>query len=174
MANDYFLKIDTIIGESQQTGHIQELEMDSWSFGETQSGTSQTATGSVSGKVTLNEFRLSKRLDISSPKLMQLCSNGKHCKWARFTARRAGSEGGVPVDYVFVTFGDLVISSYDISGTGDDGWPYETIAFSYGSLVMTYRQMIKGVAQGPINGGYDAEKNKIIATVDGAPAIPSA
>jgi type VI secretion system secreted protein Hcp len=171
MANDYFLKIDTIDGESQQTGHIKELEMDNWSFGETQSGVSSTATGSASGKVTLNEFHFSKRMDISSPKLMQLCANGKHVKWARFTARRAGSEGGVPVDYFFVDFADLIITSYEISGTGADGWPYESIAFSYGALAMTYKQVIKGVAQGPINGGYDAEKNKKIASVEGPPAI---
>ena len=173
MANDYFLKIDGIDGESQQTGHSKELEMDNWSFGETQSGVSATATGSASGKVTLNEFRFSKRMDISSPKLMQLCSNGKHVKWARFTARRAGSEGGVPVDYYFVDFGDLVFSSYDISGTVADGWPYESISFSYGQLVVTYKQLSKGVAQGPIQGGYDAEKNKKIASVDGAPPIQS-
>jgi type VI secretion system secreted protein Hcp len=173
MANDYFLKIDGVPGESQQTGHTQELEMDNWSFGETQSGVSATATGSASGKVTLNEFRFSKRMDISSPKLMQLCSNGKHIKWARFTARRAGSEGGVPVDYLFVDFADLVISQYDISGTGAEGWPYETIAFSYGALVMTYKQLVKGVAQGPIQGGYDAERNKILSKVDGPPAISS-
>ena len=171
MANDYFLKIDGVDGESQQTGHTKELEMDNWSFGETQSGVSATATGSASGRVSLQEFRFSKRMDISSHKLMQHCSNGRHIKWARFTARRAGSEGGVPVDYYFVDFGDLVISSYDISGTGADGWPYETIAFSYGALVITYKQLSKGVAQGPIQGGYDAEKNKKIASVEGAPLI---
>ena len=50
MANDYFLKIDGIDGESQQTGHTKELEMDNWSFGETQSGVSATATGSASAR----------------------------------------------------------------------------------------------------------------------------
>jgi type VI secretion system secreted protein Hcp len=173
MAVDYFLKIDGIDGESQQTGHVKELEMDNWSFGETQSGVATTATGSASGKVTLNEFRFSKRMDSASAKLMQYCANGKHIKWARFTARRAGSEGGVPVDYLFATFGDLVISSHEISGTGAEGWPYESIAFSYGQLVVSYKQMVKGVAQGLIQGGYDAEKNTKIASVDGAPGISS-
>ena len=70
---------------------------------------------------------------------------------------------------------DLVISSYDTSGTGADGWPYETISFSYGALVWTYKQLSKGVGQGPIQGGYDAEKNKKIAQVDGGPpSLPSA
>jgi type VI secretion system Hcp family effector len=171
MAVDYFLKIDQIDGESQQTGHVKELEMDNWSFGETQSGVASTATGSASGKVTLNEFRFSKRLDISSAKLLQYHLNGRHLAWAKFTARRAGETGGQPVDYLFVTFGDLIISSYDVSGTGADGWPYESIAFSYGQIVMTYKQMIKGVAQGPVNGGYDAEANQKIAAVPGAPSI---
>jgi hypothetical protein len=31
--------------------------------------------------------------------------------------------------------------------------------------------MIKGVAQGPVNGGYDAEANQKIAAVPGAPSI---
>jgi type VI secretion system secreted protein Hcp len=173
MAVDYFLKIDGIDGESQQSGHTKELEMDGWSFGETQSGVSSTATGSASGKVTLNEFRFAKRLDSASPKLQQANLNGKHIKWARFTARRAGSEGGVPVDYLFVDFGDLVISSYDVTGTGADGWPQETIAFSYGAIVMTYKQIVNGVAQGPIQGGYDAESNKKISQIPGVPPIQS-
>jgi len=172
MAVDYFLKLDGIDGESKQTGHSKELEMDNWSFGETQAGTAAQNTGSASGKVTLNEFRFSKRMDVSSPKLMQYCANGKHVKWARFTARRAGTEGGTPLDYLFVDFGDLIISSYDISGVGTDGWPQETIAFSYGQIVMTYKQLSKGIGQGPIQGGYDAEKNKKIAAVDGAPGLP--
>jgi len=171
MANDYYLKIDGIDGESQQTGHIKELEMDSWSFGETQSGVSATATGSASGKVTLNEFRFSKRMDSSSPKLMQYNLNGKHIKWARFTAQRSGSEGGVPVVYLFVDFGDLVISQYDVSGSGGDGWPYESIAFSYGALKVSYKQLVKGIAQGPISGGYDAEKNTKNVQIIGPPAV---
>ena len=174
MASDYFLKIDGIDGESQQTNHVKEMEMDNWSFGEHQSGTASHATGSASGKVTLQEFRFSKRLDSASPKLGQLCFNGKHIKWARFTARRAGSEGGTPVDYLFVDFGDLVISSYETSGHGSGGeqWPQEHIAFTYGALVVTYKQIVKGVAQGPVQGGYDAEKNKKISSVEGAPPLP--
>ena len=174
MALDYFLKIDQIDGESQQEGHTKEMEMDSWSFGETQSGVASTATGSASGKVSLADFSFSKRYDSSSPKLAQYHFTGKHIKWARFTARRAGEQGGKPSDYLFVDFGDLVITGYNVSGTGADGWPYETISFSYGSLVMTYKQMIQGVLQGPIAGGYDSEKNKRIAQVQGAPALPSA
>jgi type VI secretion system secreted protein Hcp len=172
MAVDYFLKIDGVDGESQQTGHVKELEMDSWSFGETQTGVAATATGSAMGKVTLNEFRFSKRMDSSSPKLMQYNLNGKHIKWARFTARRAGSEGGTPVDYLFVDFGDLVISQYDVTGTGSEGgWPYENVAFSYGALKMSYKQLVKGVAQGAISGGYDAEKNTKNVQIQGPPAI---
>lgn len=174
MAVDYFLKIDQIDGESQQEGHLKEMEMDSWSFGETQSGVSATATGSASGKVSLQEFSFSKRYDSSSPKLAQTLFTGKHIKWARFTARRAGEAGGKSSDYLFVDFGDLVISSYNVSGTGADGWPHETISFSYGALAMTYKQMIKGVLQGPIAGGYDAEKNKRISQVQGAPGLPGA
>src|SRR5208283_6183649 len=102
MAVDYFLKIDGVDGESQQVGHVKELEMDNWSFGETQSGNASDATGSASGKVTLNKFHFSKRMDISSAKLLQYHLNGKQITWAKFTARRSGESGGQPVDYLFV------------------------------------------------------------------------
>ena len=36
---DYFLKIDGIEGESQDSKHSKEIELESWSWGETQTGT---------------------------------------------------------------------------------------------------------------------------------------
>ena len=172
MAVDIFLKLDGVTGESQDSVHKDEIDVLSWSWGMSQSGTTHMGGGGGSGKVSVQDLSLTKYLDASSPTLQKFCANGKHVKWARFTARRAGTEGGTPLDYLFVDFGDLIISSYDISGVGTDGWPQETIAFSYGQIVMTYKQLSKGIGQGPIQGGYDAEKNKKIAAVDGAPGLP--
>ena len=36
---DYFLKIDGIDGESSDDKHKNEIQVESWSFGETQTGT---------------------------------------------------------------------------------------------------------------------------------------
>jgi len=173
MAVDYFLKINGINGESLQVNHKQEMEMLSWSFGETMKATPAAGTQGGVEKVKLGEFNFTKRLDISSPQLHSQNSAGALIQWARFTARRAGETGGQPVDYLFVTFGQVVITNYEVHGRGEDGWPSENISFSYKTIVMTYRQMINGVAQGPVVGGYDASQNILASQVAGAPALPA-
>ena len=173
MAVDYFLKINGINGESLQVNHKQEMEMLSWSFGETMKATPAAGTQGGVEKVKLGEFNFTKRLDISSPQLHSQNSAGALIQWARFTARRAGETGGQPVDYLFVDFGQVVITHYEITGRGDDGWPTENIAFSYKIIVMNYRQMVNGVAQGTIPGGYNSMTNVLASTVPGAPALPA-
>jgi type VI secretion system secreted protein Hcp len=173
MAVDYFLKIDGIPGESQQVNHKLEFEMLNWSFGETMKATPAAGTQGGVEKVNLGDFHFTKRFDKASSQVFQQSANVAHIKWARFTARRAGETGGQPVDYLFVTFGQVVITNYEVHGRGEDGWPSENISFSYKTIVMTYRQMINGVAQGPVVGGYDASQNILASQVAGAPALPA-
>ncbi len=159
---DYYLKIDGIPGESQKTGHQGEIEMDDWSFGETNTGASSYGQGTGAGRVSMQDFRFSKRVDSSSPKLFQVCASGKHLKNAVFTARRSGTEGGTPIDYLKVTFGDLIISSFDTSASGTDGVPRETISFNFSNLKMDYVEIKLGNPSGTTSGGYDVKLNKKI------------
>ena len=45
---DYFLKIDGIDGEAQDAKHKNEIDIESWSFGATNSGTMASAGGARS------------------------------------------------------------------------------------------------------------------------------
>lgn len=159
---DYYLKIDGIAGESQKAGHVGEIEMDDWAFGETNSGASSHGQATGTGRVSMQDFRFSKPVDSSSPKLFQTCASGKHIKNAVFTARRSGTDGGAPIDYLKVTFGDLIISSYDTSATGVNGAPRETISFNFSNLKMDYVEVKSGNPAGTTSGGYDVKLNKKI------------
>ena len=46
---DYFLKIDGIQGESQDSKHKNEIQLESWSWGEQQSGSFAALGGANSG-----------------------------------------------------------------------------------------------------------------------------
>ena len=48
---DYFLKIDGIDGEAQDKTHKNEIQLESWSFGETNAGTAGMGLGMGAGKV---------------------------------------------------------------------------------------------------------------------------
>jgi len=53
MAVDMFLKIDDIEGESVDDVHAGEIDILSWSWGMSQSGTTHTGPGGGAGKVNL-------------------------------------------------------------------------------------------------------------------------
>jgi len=104
---DYFLKIDGIEGEAQDKTHKNEIQLESWSFGETQSGTSGQGGGAGAGKVAMQDFHFVMRVSKASPKLFLSCANGEHIKKAVLTVRKAGKD---QQEYLKWTFTDLLIS----------------------------------------------------------------
>jgi len=83
---DYFLKIEGVEGESTDDKHKKELDVESFSWGETNSGTAGHGSGSGAGKVHPQDFTFTKRMDKSSPVLFIGCALGTHYKEATFTA----------------------------------------------------------------------------------------
>ena len=55
-AVDYFLKIEGIEGESLQKGHEKQIEIMSFSWGESNTGSFAGNLGGGSGKVSMNDF----------------------------------------------------------------------------------------------------------------------
>ena len=53
---DYYLKIDTIEGESEAMGFEKQMQIESWSFGASNCGSSGSGTGLGVGKVSFQDF----------------------------------------------------------------------------------------------------------------------
>jgi type VI secretion system secreted protein Hcp len=119
-AVDYFLKIDGIDGESHATEHKDEINVESFSWGVTQLGTSAWEhTGAfVSGKVTMTDFHFQMPLNKASPKLFLACASGQHIKQATFIGETSDFEGGSR-QFLKYTFSDILISSYQESGAAN-------------------------------------------------------
>lgn len=120
MAVDYYLKIDGIDGESHATEHKDEIDVESFSWGVTQLGTSAWEhTGAfVSGKVTMTDFHFQMPLNKASPKLFLACASGQHIKQATFIGETSDFEGGSR-QFLKYTFSDILISSYQESGAAN-------------------------------------------------------
>src|SRR3977135_2325668 len=103
MAVDMFLKITDVTEESQDKRHGGECEIESFSWGATQLGTSSHGTGAGGGKVSMNDFHFVMRDNSASPTLFLYCANGKHLKDAKLTCRKAG---GDQVDFMKATMSD--------------------------------------------------------------------
>lgn len=108
---DYFLKIDGIDGESADAKHKDEIVIESFSWGATNSGSAAhggSGAGGV-GKVAPQDFHFVMRFNKASPKLFLACASGKLLKTATLTARKAG---GDQEDFLKWTLTDCLVISY--------------------------------------------------------------
>ena len=92
MLVDMFLKLKSpdVAGEATDAEHGGEIEVVSWSWGlQTHR---DVATGRAAGKFKLNELLITKRIDRSSPILMQLAKANKPISAATLTMRKSGTD----------------------------------------------------------------------------------
>ena len=157
-AVDYFLKIDGIEGESQDDKHKTEIDLESWSWGETQSGTHAAGGGGGAGKVSMQDFHFVMRINKASPKLLLACASGQHIKTAILACRKAG---GKQEEFLKYTFSDLLVSSYQTGGSSNgDVVPLDQIALNFSKVEIEYKeQKPDGSLGGVIKSGWDLKKN---------------
>jgi type VI secretion system secreted protein Hcp len=159
-AFDYFLKIDGIEGESTDAQHKGEVDLDSWSWGETQSHLAAGGAGGGAGKVTISDFSFTTRLSKASPKLFLACAEGSHIKAAWPTARRAAGKAS---DYFLKwTFSDLLVSSYQ-AGAAAENAPIDQVSFNFAKIEVEYKeQKADGSFGAGFKAGWDLKANKKI------------
>ena len=135
---DYFLKIDGIPGESQDSKHKDEIQVLSFSFGESQAGTMAFGGGGGAGKVQMQDFHFMMNVNKASPKLFITCANGEHIKNAILTARKAGKD---QKDYLKVTFTDLLVSSFQTNGDAQaNSLPVDSVSLNFAAIEWEYSQ----------------------------------
>ena len=159
MANDYFLKIDGIDGESQDAKHKGEIQLESFSWGATQTGTFAFGGGGGAGKVSMQDFHFVMKHNKASPKLMLACARGEHIKKAVLTARKAGKE---QQDFMKVSMEDVLVSSYQTGGsaTGDE-IPMDQVSLNFAKIEHEYKeQKADGTLGGAVKTGYDLKTSK--------------
>ena len=159
MPTDYFLSIDGIAGDSLDAKHKGEIEVQSFSWGETQSGSVAAGGGAGAGRVSMQDLHMTTRTSKAGPQLLLACASGKHFKTAALTARRSGTVGGQE----FLTFSltDVLVSSYQTSGAGGADGPEDAVSLNFGRIVVEYREQNPDGSPGPTTkAGWDVKANK--------------
>ncbi len=156
--SDFFLKIDGIPGESRAKGHENQIEIHSFSWGATNSGSAARTGGAAAGKVTFSDFSFAKLLDKSSPLLLQAVATGKRVPTVTLFAVRAG-EGSQ--EYMKITLSDVLISSYQNSGASGGGGPQDSFSVNFAKISFDYKpQKPDGSLDTAVHGGWDLKANK--------------
>ena len=159
MSGDIFLKLNGIEGESKDSKHPAEIQLETVSWGSSNAASFNYGGGGGTGKVTMQDIHFTKVIDKASTKLFLACCQGKHIPDAILTFRKAGGE---QEEYFQVKLKDLMISNITWSDHAGGG----TLAQEQGSLAFTeiqfdYKEQGKdGKLQGAISAKWNVKENK--------------
>lgn len=160
MAVRFFLKIDDIKGESTDAKHKDEIDVESYSWGITQTGGFAPGGGGGAGKASFADFSFTMPPSIASPLLFLSCAQGKHLEEAVLTARTSGKAG---LDFYKLTFADVLVSSFQESGDAGADGVSESVSFNFQKIKVEYRRRsAKGGLEPPVDAGWDLKQNKSI------------
>ena len=147
---DMFLKVKgakagAIKGEAQDQGdHKDEIEVLAWSWG--MQGKPSLGGGSASGKATMRELRITKRIDKASTALMSALRTNELILEAILTLRKTGK---TPLEYLIIKIQNGRVMSIDIEAgdTSNSAALFERVSFSFNKISVQY------TPQGPDGSG---------------------
>jgi len=159
MAQDIFLKINGIDGESKDASHKNEIELLAWEWSMDQQSTMHAGSGGGAGKATVSDLNFEHFIDRASPNLMKYCLTGKHINEAVLVVRKAG---GNPLEYLKITMTDVIVTKVNPKGSVDDEVRMrEKVALSFSKVKQEYVvQNAQGGSGGAVTAGYDIKGNK--------------
>ena len=135
MAVDIILKLDGVKGECKIDQHKEQIDVLSWSWGCSQSGTTHVGGGGGSGKVAVQDIHVTKYLDASSSTLFRFSCNGKHVAKGTLLVRKAGEN---PVDYLQIDMDEIIITSVTMGGSGSEDRLTENISLNFSKFKFEY------------------------------------
>lgn len=164
MAVDIFLKIDEpeIEGESSDHAHEGEMDVVSWAWGMSQSGTMHIARGGGAGKVSVQDLHITKYVDKGTANLMLGAAKGTQYRTAVLTCRKAG--GDEQVEYLKIEMENVIISSVSTSSSTGDDRQMENITLNFAKFKVTYTPQDNDGSPLPEIGpvGWDIQRNEEI------------
>lgn len=162
MASDVYLQLDGIKGESGDAKHKDWIEVvaASWGAHQPKSEVVSTAGGHTIGRCEIDEVSISKLVDCTSPKLMELCAAGKTLPKAKLEFMRADGDGG-PIKYYEVNLENVLVCHMNQTHAGT-GLLLDQIGLKFTKIKWQYtQQKIGGGTAGSTTGGWDLATNKV-------------
>ena len=139
-AGDMFFKVKgakhgQITGEALDDKHKGEIEVLSWSWG--MQGKSALGGGAATGKATMRELRIVKKVDKASTALMSALRTNEVIKEGILTLRKTGTS---KIEYFKITIQDGRVMSLDVEAGDDSGSAtlLERVSFSFNKIAVEY------------------------------------
>ena len=151
-----YLKIEDIEGESQSNEHPGAIDILSWSWGASNTAGYSTTGGGGSGKVSMQDFSITKYVDKATPKLFLNCATGKPTARLELVMELPSRDGGAPTPYMTFILNDVFVTSVSVGGAAGEDRMTETITLNFTKIEMKYYERLAdgGVAP-PVTANFD-------------------
>lgn len=155
-----YLKIEGVKGESQDSDHKDWIDVLAWSWGMDNPSNPHAGSGSGSTTGHVNNFSITKQVDLSSTPLAQFLLKGKHFAKGTFELPKTGGDGKAMV-YYKVEFKEVFVTSMSFGGGGTGGVFTENVTFSFSEYKAYYTAQTEKGSKGDNNSyGWDCKKNQ--------------
>jgi type VI secretion system secreted protein Hcp len=166
MADVYaFLELKNIDGEAQDSKFKDKIELQSFSWGATNSSSYESGTGGNIGKGNIHDISFSKFMCKASPELMKRAVSGKAIESGQLTlCKLSGETDGDKISYYVVKMEKIVLTSYHVGASGGAQLPMESGTLHFVVAKPKYTpQKNEGSAEGPVGFGWDLQQNIEVA-----------
>ncbi len=158
MASNFHLKFSAVKGESKDDKHKEEIDIDSFSIGGSNSGGSHYGGGGGVGKVEVHDFSFTKKVDAATHGLWSNLLTHKVDPTVTFTAKKGG--GAEAVIYLTIVMTNAIITNIANSGGGE--YATESVSIKFETVEFKYQEQDK---DGKKHGGekitkYDVKASK--------------
>lgn len=159
MAYDIFLDLGpNYQGESTDKSHPNQINVTSWSWGMTQSGTTHSGGGSGAGRAECKDLSLSIVLDKATIAIMGAASKGTHIPEALLSIRKSG---GATRDFIKIKLREVIVTSVSTDGSSADTHSTANITLNFVQMDMSYTPTDKtGKPQPEVHFKWDFSQNQ--------------
>lgn len=133
-ASDIFLKITNVVGESQDDKHKGDIDVMSWSWGQS-AGDAKVKKGTLPA-MCIQDLHFVKRTDSASPALIMLGVTGQTAPDAVLTVRKSG---GSKLEFLTLKMTNVSVSSYQTGGSDAATEPFDQVTLHFETMRGEYR-----------------------------------
>jgi type VI secretion system secreted protein Hcp len=135
MAVDMILELEGIVGESKVENFDKQIDVSSFSWGASNSGSAHTGGGaSGGGKGNIHDMSFNN----ASPTLFKLCYQGKHIKTGKLHVRK--SAGEEKLEYQLMEMEEVYVTNISMGDAAGNETPSESFTLTFAKIKYTYKQ----------------------------------
>jgi type VI secretion system secreted protein Hcp len=140
MATNMFLVLDGIPGESRDSQFLNSVDISSLTYGMSALG---SPTDPVSGKPSVDQIIVSKRVDLASLPLLRALAEARTVDTGRISIRRVTGTSPPPPPFLVIDLRLVRVRGVEVETNSGVDAPSERVTLAFESIIWTYTP-IKG------------------------------